>query len=97
MSRRAHSVRSITIDTALTDRNLLGAALGNPKSWETWRTVLKAAFGLSLNADEAKAFASVAGNRKPPEYRVRELWCLVGRRGGKSRVAALIAVYLAVF
>jgi hypothetical protein len=28
---------------------------------------------------------------------VRELWAVVGRRGGKSRIAALIAVYLALF
>ena len=29
--------------------------------------------------------------------RVRELWCLCGRRAGKSRIAALVAVYIALF
>src|SRR6516165_5777404 len=39
----------------------------------------------------------VAGGRCPPAQRVRELWCLVGRRGGKSRIAAALAVYFACF
>jgi hypothetical protein len=90
-------VKRRDIDTALSDPGLLGAALGNPSSWQTWRAVLKAAFGLDLNREEARAFASVAGGRAPPTKRIRELWCVCGRRGGKSRMAALIAVYLAIF
>jgi len=85
------------IDKALCDPALLGAALGDPATWQTWRAVLKAAFGLDLNRDEARAFASVAGSRAPPSQRVRELWAIVGRRGGKSQMAALIAVFLACF
>jgi Phage Terminase len=91
------STPAIDIDQALRDPNLLGAVLGNQASWQTWRAVLKAAFGLGLNRDEAHAFASVAGNRAPPQQRVRELWAVVGRRAGKSRMAAAIAVYLARF
>ena len=88
---------SLTIERALIDRRLLGTALGDIHTWQTWRTVLKAAFGLGLNREEARAFASVAGSRTPPAQRVRELWCIIGRRGGKSKMAAAIAVYLAVF
>ena len=87
----------IPIDQALADAKLLGAALGDTQTWHTWRAVLKAAFGLELNREQAHAFASVAGSRQPPAERVRELWCIVGRRGGKSKVATAIAVYLAVF
>jgi hypothetical protein len=90
-------VPQTTIDSALCAPALLGAALGDLASWQVWRAVLKAAFGLDLNDDEARAFASVAGNRQPPGQRVRELWAIVGRRGGKSRMAAAIAVFLAVF
>ena len=54
------------IDAALVDRALLGAALGDARSWQTWRAVLRASFGLELNRDEARAFASVAGSRAPP-------------------------------
>jgi hypothetical protein len=88
---------SLTIDRVLTDPRLLGAALGNPASWQVWQAVLKAAFGLQLNRHEARAFSAVAGSRKPPSQRVRELWAIVGRRGGKSRIAAALACYLACF
>jgi hypothetical protein len=86
-----------TIDRVLQDERWLGAALGDAMTWQTWRAVLKAAFGIELNRDEARVFASVAGGRKPPAERVRELWCIVGRRGGKSRMAAAIACYAALF
>jgi hypothetical protein len=52
---------------------------------------------LRLNRQERKAFEAVAGSRKPPNQRVRELWSIVGRGGGKSRISAAIAVFLACF
>jgi hypothetical protein len=87
----------VTIDTAMADRVLLGSALGDPASWATWRVVLRAAFGLGLDPAQRELWQRVAGHRDPPGRRVRELWCSIGRRGGKSRVAALIGVFLACF
>jgi hypothetical protein len=87
----------LTIDQALTDPNLLGAALGQTQSWSTWLTVLRAAFGEQLSEDELTTFEQVAGERPVPRHRVRELWAIVGRRGGKSRCAAAVAVYIACF
>jgi hypothetical protein len=87
----------LTIERALRDQRLFAAALGDLSSWQVWIVVLKAAFGLTLDADEAALFASVAGDRSPPGQRTRELWCVVGRRGGKSRMAALIACFIALF
>jgi hypothetical protein len=87
----------IGIARAFTDQRLLGAALVDAASWQVWQVVLKAAWGIALSAEEAKTFASIAGGRKPPSQRVRELWAILGRRSGKSRIAAAIAVYLALF
>jgi hypothetical protein len=84
-----------TIDRALVDPRLLGAGFGDLTSWSTWLVILKAAFGLSLDATEREVFASVAGGRAPPTKRVRELWAAVSRRAGKSRVAAAVALFLA--
>ena len=87
----------LPIDRALLDPRLLGAALGDSSSWSTWIAVLRAAFGLPLDDEQRRVFASVAGDRAPPTRRVRELWGLVGRKGGKSKMAGAIAVYLALF
>ena len=87
--------RKLTIDDALRDRNLLGIGLGDVRLWSTWRAILKGAFGLSLKADERALFGTLAGGRAPPLARVQELWAIVGRRGGKSRIAAAIGCYLA--
>jgi hypothetical protein len=86
-----------TIDRALADPNLLGAALGPTTSWQTWLTILRACFGQALSDDELVTFATVAGSRKPPEQRVRELWAVAGRRSGKSRIAAAVLVFIALF
>jgi Phage Terminase len=90
-------IPQFTIDRALTDRNLLGAALGNPSTWAVWLSILRAAFTLPMSDQDKELFAQVSGGRTPPTQRVRELWAIVGRRGGKSRVAAALAVYLACF
>ena len=88
---------AITIDRALQDPQLLGAALGDPKTWATWLATLKSAFGISLNRAERRAFASIAGSRAPPSKKVEQLWVVAGRGSGKSRVSAAIAVYVACF
>ena len=84
----------IDIADALRDPQLLGAALGDLKTWSTWVAVLKAAFGDKLTRAESRAFDAVA-RRNVPARRVRELWAVVGRRSGKSRMAAAIGCYLA--
>jgi hypothetical protein len=87
----------LPIDEVLTDNRLLGAQLSDISTWTTWFAVLKAAFALPLSEGEREVFNSVAGGRTPPTKRVRELWCAAGRRGGKSRIAAALAVYFALF
>lgn len=91
------SLPGVTIDRALTDPDLLGAALGPAATWQTWLIVLRAAFGQELTESELIEFAQVAGSRKPPAQRVRELWAVAGRRSGKSRIAAAVLVFIACF
>jgi hypothetical protein len=49
-----------------------------------------------MTPDERTLFRAVA-ERDPPRKRVRELWAVVGRRGGKDSIASLIACYSAAF
>jgi hypothetical protein len=89
------SAIAVPIEVALAEHELLGAALGDIDTFGTWVAALKAAFGEELNREERRAYDAISGSRQPPAKRVRELWAVVGRRGGKSRMAAAIAVYLA--
>ena len=84
----------VTLRQALDDPSLLGAALAGP-SWHAWRSLLLAAMGESLQPDELETFTRFTGRSAPPSQRVDELWCCVGRRGGKSRAMSTLAVYLA--
>jgi hypothetical protein len=86
----------ISVDRALLDRNLLGAAFGDPSTWKVWLSVLRASSGLPLDPKQREAFALVAGGRSPPRKRVRESWYLIGRGGGKSKVAAAKATHAAL-
>jgi hypothetical protein len=43
---------------------------------------------------EIEFFRTIA-ERDPPKTRVREIWVVVGRRGGKDSIASLIAAYSA--
>ena len=83
----------VTMRRALSDRHLLGAALGDD-SWLAWRILLIAAMGEPLTDEERAIFAKLTGREREPGVRVDELWCVIGRRGGKSRAIALL-VYLA--
>ena len=65
-------------------------------AWDTWETVIKAAYALPLNDDERATFNTVAGGRAPPTKQVKALTCVIGRRGGKDSVAALLATHAAV-
>lgn len=64
-------------------------------SWSAWRVVAKAMLAEPLSEDEQAIFAQISGGRRPPTRPVRELWLVVGRRGGKSLFVAFLAFYCA--
>lgn len=62
-------------------------------TFATWRAVLKATFALDLTDDERAIVATLTQRSVLPSSPVRELWLLLGRRSGKSIIAALLAVH----
>jgi hypothetical protein len=84
----------VTMRRALSDTHLLGGALGGD-SWLAWRVLLIAAMGEPLTDEERAIFAKLTGREREPGVRIDELWCVIGRRGGKSRAIAALLVYLA--
>ena len=88
---------AIPITEALADPNLLGAALGDVASWRTWRAILKAAFAEPLTDEERALFAwwPVIVRRRHGGYASCGAGP-IGRRSGKSRMAAAVAVHIAL-
>jgi len=86
----------MTIVDAMRDANLFRPFF-REGSWSAWIVALKAIFGLPMEESEVALFVKHTGRETPPTVQSREAWFVVGRRGGKSRIAALIAVYLAAF
>lgn len=62
-------------------------------TWEAWRTFWRAVYALPMSAADLERFTRHTGRQTPPAAPVREAWLIVGRRGGKSRSAALAALY----
>jgi hypothetical protein len=84
----------VNILDALTDSNVMAEHFSG-SSWEPWRAILAAAFGLPLTPEQAEVFSKLSGGREPPQERVRELFVISGRRCAKSHTAAAVAVYIA--
>ncbi len=84
------------IDTIL-DPNLFGRFFSDLTSWKAWIVALQAVFGLPMEESDVTKFIKHTGRETPPAAQSREAWFIVGRRGGKSRISALIGVFLACF
>jgi hypothetical protein len=67
------------------------------KTWRAWRVFFRALFGLKMGPRSLEIYPKHTGRTVPPEQPSKEAWLVVGRRGGKSRCAALVAVFLACF
>ena len=86
----------LTILGALNDPKLFGQAFKGA-SWAAWQSFLAALFALPLSPTELAIYKEHTGRKKPPTRPFSEAYAIVGRRGGKSRIAALLGVFLAAF
>ena len=86
----------MTIWDAVRDPAIFGSCFTGA-SWQAWGVFLKALFGVALIPQEQGLYRRHTGRQTLPTEPAREAWVVVGRRGGKSRIAALVAVFLACF
>jgi hypothetical protein len=84
-------------DEALFGKTFRRTKLLRSDTWASWRAFLAALFALPMKADARAIFAKHTGRSDTPAEPFREAFLIVGRRGGKSLIAALIAVFLACF
>jgi hypothetical protein len=86
---------TISVSRAISDPQLFGRWFEGP-SWDTWKAIIKGAYGEKMSDEEIAIFRSVA-DRDPPKQQVRELVVIAGRRSGKDSVASAIAASAAAF
>jgi hypothetical protein len=87
----------LSILDALADEHLFRSVFQPADAWAPWRAFLATLFGLPMSDAQLAVYQRCTGRQGPPERPAREGWVVVGRRGGKSRVAALVAVFLGCF
>ena len=84
--------------TACRDPRLFAPWFKDPATWASWQVFLRALFGLPIEGEEELAtFTRCTGRAAPPTEQASEAWLVCGRRSGKSRMLALMAVYLSCF
>lgn len=66
-------------------------------TWKPWLAFLAALFGLPMDDEALAIYREHTGRLSAPLVQFREAVLIIGRRGGKSRILALIAVFLACF
>jgi hypothetical protein len=86
----------MNIIQALDDPNVFGPFFRGP-TWVVWRVFLAVLFGLPLTPEQLVLYTKHTGRTVAPTSPLSEAWLVIGRRGGKSFILAVIAVFLACF
>jgi hypothetical protein len=87
----------VNIIEAMEDDAVFGQHFVDEESWAQWRIFLKALFGLEMSDEEHAVYRECTGRDDHPDKLSTSATLIVGRRGGKSRILALVAVFLAAF
>lgn len=85
-----------TIIEAVNDENLFLPFLGDDESWDGWKVILRAIYGLPIRSKKGVAFFKEATGRDPamlPPEGFDQFLGLCGRRSGKSRITSVVAAY----
>src|SRR4030095_1392641 len=93
------SIKTPTIIDVIPNRHLFGSlpAFQSLATWKAWGTWLKAVFAIAMTAEELSIYRQSTGRTEPPSTQPTEVYSIVGRRGGKSFISALTAVFVACF
>lgn len=76
-------------------RNKQGIWIWDTADWFSWKVFVSAVFGLPMTETQRALFKQCTGMENPPTGFSKEVWGPIGRRGGKSRIVALIVAYMA--
>src|SRR5215467_9107381 len=91
--------KTFTIIDAIQHKQIFGSlpAFSSLDSWQGWLAWLKSVFALPMDESELAIYRQCTGRTQPPAKQPSEIFTIVGRRGGKSFISSLTAVYTACF
>ena len=81
---------------AINDRAVFGPFFKG-RTWEPWKCFLAALFALPMTPGQLAIYKQHTGRTASPAQPLHEAWLCIGRRGGKSFILAVVAVFLACF
>jgi hypothetical protein len=87
----------ISIMDAVSDPDIFGPWFKDRATWAAWFAFLKTMFAIPLDKTELALFQKFTGRTAPSPAGYLAATLVIGRRGGKSLILALIAAYLSAF
>jgi hypothetical protein len=79
------------------DERLFKPVFRDLETWKSWVVFFKSIFALEMTGEEFELFKRTTGRHTSPTTQAREVFCISGRRSGKSFASALLGVYLGCF
>ena len=87
---------NLDILKAIDDPKIFGGWFRDASTWKAWRAFLAALFALPLTDEQLALYREFTGRQLPPTTEFRDAFLICGRRGGKSAILAVTAVFLAI-
>lgn len=86
-----------SIVEAITSPSFFGPAFKKSETWRRWLVLFKAIYALPLDDEEMEIFRTCTGRQTVLQNGYREVYCVAGRRSGKTRMGAALATYEALW
>src|SRR5215510_12881360 len=93
------SIKPPSIIDCIRHKQIFGSlpAFQSLNTWQAWLSWLKAIFAIPMTEDELSVYQQCTGRTQPLVTEPTEIYTICGRRGGKSFISSLTAVFIACF
>jgi len=90
--------KPLNIIQAFEDPKLIGSYIKEKdNSFFNWKIFLKSVYGLPMNQKEVNIYKKFTGRTKPPKKPAESIYCISGRKSGKTLITSCLAIYISLF
>lgn len=80
------------------DQRLIGGYIQEQQdSFFNWKVFIKSIYAIPMDRREKRIFKKFTGGRRPPRKPIESVYCISGRKSGKSLIASCLAIYTTIF